>query len=115
MYKVYLVSSEINNKKLYKIGYTRREIQDRIREFKTGNASNFEVVSYFESKWGTKIEKNLHKHFMKHKVDGEWFDLSDGEISDFNRICKLTHDNLELLEKYNTYIIDRGGIKKIKN
>ena len=56
MYKVYLVSSEINNKKLYKIGYTRREIQDRIREFKTGNASNFEVVSYFESKWGTKIQ-----------------------------------------------------------
>jgi hypothetical protein len=108
------VSSEINNKKLYKIGYTRRNIHDRIKEFKTGNASSFEVVSYFESKWGTKIEKNLHKHFIKYKVDGEWFDLSEKCIIDFNRLCKLTHDNLELIEKYNTYIIDRGGIKKIK-
>lgn len=114
MYKVYLVSSEINNKKLYKIGYTRRQIIDRIKEFKTGNASNFEIVSYFESKWGTIIEKNLHKYFLKYKIDGEWFDLSDTCINEFKQLCEKTHDNLEMLEKYNTYIIEKGGIKKIK-
>lgn len=114
MYNVYLVSSEINNKKLYKIGYTRRDVSTRIKEFKTGNASNFEIVDNFNSKWGTKIEKSLHRHFISCKVDGEWFDLSDSQVKEFERICKITHDNLELLEKYNTYIIDRGGISKIK-
>ena len=57
MFNIYLICAEIDGKKLYKIGYTRREIQDRIR----GNASNFWIVDSFQSKWGTKIEAMLHK------------------------------------------------------
>ena len=114
MYNVYLISSEINNKKLYKIGYTKRDVEKRIKEFKTGNASCFEIVDIFTSTWGVKIEKTLHKHFNNFKVEGEWFDLNENQIKEFDRLCKITHENLEVLEKYNTYIIDRGGIKKIR-
>lgn len=113
MCKVYLISSEINNKKLYKIGYTRREVNKRIKEFKTGNASEFKIIDVFESKWGTKIETSLHKHFKSNKVDGEWFDLNERQVKDFKRICEITHSNFELLENYNTYVIDRGGLSKI--
>lgn len=114
MYNVYLVSSEINNKILYKIGYTRREVYERIKDFRTGNASEFRIVDVFSSKWGTKIERRLHNHFKDHKVNGEWFDLNDYLIKDFKRICQITHDNFELVDKYNLYVIERGGLSKIK-
>lgn len=61
MFNIYLICAEIDGKKLYKIGYTRRSIQERIREFKTGNASEFYIVDSFQSKWGTKIEARLHR------------------------------------------------------
>jgi hypothetical protein len=41
---VYLISAEISGSKLHKIGYTRRSIDKRIKEFKTGNASEFFVI-----------------------------------------------------------------------
>ena len=113
MYNVYIISSEINNEKLYKIGYTRNSVNNRIKSFKTGNASNFEIVNTFKSKWGTKIERNLHLYFDKYKVNGEWFDLNKEQVDDFKRICERAHNNFELLSKYNTYIIDKGGLSKI--
>lgn len=114
MYNVYLISAEINNSTLYKIGYTRRNVEDRIKEFKTGNASNFEIVSFFKSKWGTKIEKILHKNFNTHQINGEWFSLDINQVVNFTKTCESIHNNFEILNKYNTYIIDKGGAKKIK-
>lgn len=114
MYNVYIISSEINSKKLYKIGYTRKLVSERIKQFKTGNASEFEIVDTFKSKWGTKIEKSLHKHFRFNKIKGEWFELDMDQVMDFKVICEKYHNNFELLDKYNTYVIDRGGLSKIK-
>jgi hypothetical protein len=57
---VYLISAEISGSK-FKIGYTRRSIDKRIKEFKTGNASLRYRI--FKSKWCTKIESRLHKLF----------------------------------------------------
>jgi len=41
MIKVYLISAQIGDEKLYKIGHTRRTVEQRIKEFRTGNASEF--------------------------------------------------------------------------
>ena len=70
MFNVYLICSEINGNRLYKIGYTKRDIEKRIKEFKTGNASSFYLIDSFQSKWGTKIEARLHKLFKHKKVSG---------------------------------------------
>ena len=59
MINIYLICSEIEGKKLHKIGYTKRAIEKRIKEFKTGNASELYLVDSFQSKWGTKIEAQL--------------------------------------------------------
>lgn len=106
---VYLISSEINGNTLYKIGYTRRKIEKRIKEFKTGNASDFRVIDTYESIWSTKIEASLHHYFASKKVSGEWFDLTNDDIINFKKLCETTNNSLELLSKTNTYIIDRGG------
>jgi len=109
-YKVYLISSG-DVEKQYKIGYTRRDVEDRVKEFRTGNSNNLEVISVFESKWGTKIESSLHRKYKTKKIDGEWFDLNQEEVNSFKLECKRIHDMFELISNQNTYIIDRGGIK----
>jgi hypothetical protein len=107
MYNVYLVCSQIDGNKLYKIGYTRREIEKRIKEFKTGNASEFYIVDSFRSKWGTKIESQLHRYFRRKKISGEWFDLSDDDINDFKKQCNLIHNNLEVISTENLYYLEK--------
>lgn len=108
MYKVYLISS---SDKHYKIGYTKREVKNRLKELKTGNSQNLEVVSIFESKWGNKIETFLHKRFKTKKIDGEWFELSDDDVNNFIKLCVSHHEALEILNSQNTYILERGGLK----
>lgn len=114
MYNVYLVSSEINNKRLYKIGYTKRDVMSRVKELQTGNASEIEIENVFTSKWGTKIERLLHLKFRECQLNGEWFDLDMESVCRFKQTCEKMHENFEILEKYNTYVIDKGGLSKIK-
>jgi hypothetical protein len=106
-YNVYLVCAEIGGERLYKIGYTRRSIEKRIKELKTGNAAEFYIVNSFESKWGTKIEAILHRSFSGKKVNGEWFLLDDYDIKSFGKRCNEIHSNLELVSK-SLYYIEKG-------
>lgn len=108
MKNIYLVCAEINGRKLHKIGYTKRSIEERIKEFKTGNASEFYIIDSFSSKWGTKIEASLHRLFKKNKISGEWFNLSDDDLLSFRENCQVLHDNFELISKDNTYYLDKG-------
>jgi hypothetical protein len=106
MFYVYLVCAEINGRRLYKIGYTRRTPEQRIKEFKTGNASYFWLVDSFKSKWGSKIEAILKKKYSYCNVSGEWFDLSESEISNFNMLCSTLNENFNLISTNNTFVID---------
>jgi hypothetical protein len=106
--KIYLISSEINNDILYKIGITKRDVNKRIKELKTGNAATLNIVNIFESKWASKIEANLHQTYKTKNVSGEWFRLKDDEITNFVTRCQSIHDNFELLNKSNTWFIDKN-------
>lgn len=103
MIKVYLISSEIGDEKLYKIGYTRRSIEQRIKEFKTGNASDFQIIESFNSKWASKIERYLHKYFSHKNVGGEWFSLNEKDISEFLEVCSKIDSNLNLISEGSFY------------
>lgn len=107
IYNVYLVCAEIGNEKLYKIGYTRRSIDKRIKELKTGNAADFYVVDSFSSKWGTKIEAIIHKNLRSKKINGEWFSLDEEDIKGFNTKCKEIHENLDLVSN-SLYYLEKG-------
>jgi hypothetical protein len=109
MINIYLISSNTNGKKLYKIGITKRSIPERIKELKTGNASELLIVDFFVSKWARKIEANFHRALKPKKVSGEWFDLDEEDITTFKNKCQAIHENFEIIESTNTYYIDRGG------
>lgn len=108
MTNIYLISSNTNGKTLYKIGITKRKISERIKELKTGNASDLLIVDSFKSKWARKIEANFHRSLKDKRVSGEWFDLEESDILEFKSKCKSLHDNFEIIENHNTYYIDRG-------
>ena len=58
---IYLVASELNNETLYKIGVTKRNINKRLNELKTGNPATLYVIHTFNSKYAPKIERHFHQ------------------------------------------------------
>ena len=109
MYNVYLMKVYENEEGnyLYKIGRTKRKVEERLKEFKTGNP-NIEFVTSFKSIWGTKIESYLHKIYKSKNVSGEWFLLTEENVNSFLSDCKKIHDGLEIINNDNTYINKRG-------
>ncbi|CAG7581493.1 MAG: hypothetical protein SLAVMIC_00869 [uncultured marine phage] len=107
--KIYLISAEINGVICHKIGYTKREVETRIKEFKTGNCSDFEILYvYTPEKHPVSIEGALHKHFQLKKIDGEWFELSQEDIEEFPSLCEKFYDQFHLISSTNTYITDNN-------
>jgi hypothetical protein len=112
MYNVYLISSSIEGDTCYKIGYTKRSPLQRIKEMKTGNASELELIDQYKSKWGTQIESKLHRLFQDKKISGEWFKLSAYDISQFKKLCEQTHNSFEILSKDNSWFQESNLYKK---
>jgi len=106
---VYLLKCDFGDHLLYKIGFSKRPVEKRLNELKTGNACEIKIVNIFNSVWAIKIESTLHRLYSSKRVSGEWFDLNNDDVDQFINNCQLHHDNLELLSTTNTYYIDRNG------
>jgi|AntRauTorcE11897_2_1112592.scaffolds.fasta_scaffold01182_5 hypothetical protein len=105
--KIYLVSSKIDDMTVYKIGYTARSVETRIKEFKTGNCSEFEIIHIYEPlDFPVTIETSLHKHFYDKKINGEWFSLTEQDVESFLGKCEEIYERFKMLSNMNTYIDD---------
>lgn len=102
MINVYLISSETNGVKIYKIGITRREVTERLKEFRTGNASNLTIENIYTSPYGIKIETFFHRKYKPKNIGGEWFNLEKDDVDNFIINCKKIDDNFTFLEKNKT-------------
>ena len=111
---IYLISSEINNNTLYKIGITRQTVADRLKQLKTGNPATLTIINQFESKWAFKIETNLHITYHNKNVSGskEWFRLDERDINEFITKCEELDKIFEMLSINNTWIIDNSILKR---
>ena len=103
MTNIYLICADIDGEKLHKIGFTKRKIEKRLKEFKTGNAADLYLVDSFTSKWGTKIEANLKRKFKIYNISGEWFNLPQLEINNFYNYCEDLHNNYNFLSENNHF------------
>ena len=108
---IYLISSEINDEILYKIGITRKSAEYRLKQLKTGNPAVLKVVNTFESKWAFKIETSLHERFFNFHINGEWYNLSEEIVSSFVKLCKDLDEIFTYLSINNTWIIDKKILK----
>ena len=101
----------MNGEYVYKIGITKRDVDERIKDFKTGNISNFFPLKVFKAdKYAHTIEKRLHHHFGTKRIDmdREWFDLLDEDIENFLPLCDKFYHTFKTLEENNSYIQDKG-------
>jgi|LakMenEpi03Aug12_release.lakeMendotaPanAssembly.Ray.scaffolds.fasta_scaffold211236_2 hypothetical protein len=103
MSKVYLISCGEGEDKIYKIGYTKKEVEKRIKQLKTGNHQEIVIESVFETKWATKMEAVLHNKFKYCKVSGEWFKLEQKDVDNFILDCARLNSYYEDLLNNSTF------------
>ena len=85
---VYLIG-ETNNNGRYKIGSARaKDVNHRLKQLQTGNASELYIKEAFETEHPFKLEKMLHNHFKYKNLNGEWFELSEADTEAFKGICE---------------------------
>ena len=94
MNKIYLIKSK--KESAYKIGVSKNP-NKRLKQLQTGNSSELELVTCYESEFAYKIEKTIHNMFSHLNENGEWYDLSIAEETKFNDICKNIEANIKFL------------------
>lgn len=103
MAHIYLITATVNEKVLYKIGYTENAVIKRLKQLQTANAVELQICKTYQVEdTKTKLEKMLHKHFSSKKLKGEWFELDDNDVNNFENIC-IRYDNILHLLKDNHF------------
>lgn len=94
---IYLIESDNDFEKIYKIGFTRNNVKKRLKTLKTGNPSRLSIKDKFETKHNRKIESALHIIYSNKRVDGEWFKLDNYDIDNFMINCLKLEKNFDIL------------------
>jgi hypothetical protein len=94
---VYLIG-ELDNKDIYKIGVTKKDINKRIKELQTGSSDELYVRHSFKTSYPYKLEKMLHRHFSHNNKLNEWFTLSENQAKDFLNVCEYYETILDSLK-----------------
>lgn len=80
-----------DNSDQVKIGYTKRNVKDRVKEL---NSPNLILILEYETKYPTQLEKALHFRFKKHNIEREWFHLNDFNTEELKQICEKLDEGL---------------------
>lgn len=102
IYHVYIIKNCDVDEPTYKIGFTTRDVNKRLKEFKTGNHQDLRVEFTYSSIYGTKIEKYLHNTLDSKNVKGEWFTLSRKELIEIKELIPVLENNFKFLDKNTT-------------
>lgn len=78
---VYVIKSELG----YKIGYSK-EIHQRNKIFNVKLPFQWEFAKIFCLKDYKLFEKFLHKIFTTKKINGEWFDLNENDLTSIEKV-----------------------------
>lgn len=102
---IYLLMTNLGHEELYKIGVTKSNVQSRIKQLQTGNASKIQLLHVYESPHYMKIEKWLHARFnlLQTESKNEWFRLSNQDITDFLKTCQKGEETIVFMKKNNPF------------
>jgi len=62
----------------YKIGMTKKSVNDRFKQLKTSNPG-IELINHYQVE-NIEVEKELHLKFSKKNIRLEWFDLTEKDL-----------------------------------
>lgn len=83
----------------FKIGYTKNNVEKRVKQLQTGSPDIITIKHVFESKHGMKIERTLHRIYSYKRICGEFFDLTLEDITNFLPLCLLYERGLDCLSQ----------------
>jgi prophage antirepressor-like protein len=63
-----------------KVGRTSESITTRLQQLQVGNPNELEVLSYFHCD-SVAVESQIHKEYKEFRHRGEWFSLTDEQLS----------------------------------
>lgn len=85
---------------VYKIGITKNDLSERLRNLNTGNPNKITVENtYYPKVKASKLEARLHKRFSYSLVKGEWYNLTDEDVNNFIQTCEILEQALLQIEK----------------
>ncbi len=94
--KIYLICDPLSD--TFKIGVTKRDVNERLKEIQTCTAGDAFVCQTFESKYPYKLEAFLHRKYFSKRLTNEWFDLDIDDIKSFIQNCMKYEKILESVE-----------------
>lgn len=91
MGNIYFISDGIN----IKIGYTKNNVEKRLKQLNTGNENDLYILGYINGTLDD--EKHLHWKFGNHRIrqNGEWFYPSQEIIDYINNHNLMPHTYVE--------------------
>lgn len=93
---VYLIEDPSNL--TYKIGVTRKNDKNRLKRLQTGNSTQLELISIYETQYPFRMESILHNRFQHKRVLNEWYELDVDEVDKFPDTCKEIDDIIILMK-----------------
>lgn len=73
---------------LYKIGWALGSTNRRLKQLQTGNPEKLEILMDFRVSDAESLEKYLHYFLLNKNVRGEWFQLSEEDLSWLSWFCE---------------------------
>lgn len=92
---------------IYKIGHTKNNPIKRLRQLQTGNGRKLKLVGEYLTRYGTKLEKTLHRRYSDLNITNEWFRLSFEDVINFKKTCDTIENGLRVLEESNNYYFNK--------
>lgn len=93
--KVYLICNPVTEQ--YKIGVTKNDVEQRIKQLQTGNGCELHLITFHETENPFYIEKMLHHELQPYNSINEWFEIHD----EFNIVTRFK----DLCDKYEGIIV----------
>lgn len=100
---VYLLEEYRNEECAFKIGFTTKPIEERVKSMQTGNSDEIIVCHTVHTEHYLKLEKLLHNFYCPSHKRGEWFSITDEEALNFKNICDEKISLIKYLEKNNVF------------
>jgi len=99
---VYLLE-EMGDNLRYKIGFTKNDIEKRVKPLRTGNSDDIMIIKQYRSENYVKIEGMLHRQFADKHHRLEWFTMTDDEVANFLIEAKKADELIDFLKKNNPF------------
>lgn len=96
---IYLLESSNEDGTIYKIGYTKGNVQKRIEKLQTGNGYPIKEVTHFETKYNQKLERAIHNRYNSCRLSGEWFKLNIEDVASFIENCEKLETTFDILQE----------------